>query len=101
MENAAGLTIAELRVDGGASVMDGLCQFQSDLLAMPVLRASNAEATARGAALLAALGVGLISSPYEAAQMWAAGTRFEPARPGMRPVEEYAAWQKAVDRVFS
>ncbi|HZB97235.1 MAG TPA: glycerol kinase GlpK, partial [Candidatus Sulfotelmatobacter sp.] len=54
MEIAGGITFDELRVDGGASVMDGLCQFQSDLLGIPVTRARTSETTAHGAALLAA-----------------------------------------------
>jgi glycerol kinase len=101
MENAAGLRIGELRVDGGASVMDGLCQFQSDLLALPVLRAANSEATARGAAMLAALGAGLVASPQEAANTWAPGTRFDPAHPGVRPDAAYSQWRQAVSRVRS
>jgi glycerol kinase len=100
METTAGLNIAELRVDGGASVMDGLCQFQSDLLALPVLRAGDAEATARGAAMLAALGAGLVSSPQEAASSWRPGRRFDPAR-GERPDEIYDGWKRAVSRVRS
>jgi glycerol kinase len=100
MELAAGLSIAELRVDGGASVMDGLCQFQSDLLALPVLRANNAEATARGAAMLAALGAGLVSSPQEVARSWRPGKRFDPGL-SERPVEIYDGWKGAVSRVLS
>jgi glycerol kinase len=100
METAAGLSIAELRVDGGASVMDGLCQFQSDLLALPVVRAGDAEATARGAAALAALGAGLVSSPQEATSGWKPGRRFAPAS-GERPTEIYQGWKRAVSRVLS
>jgi len=99
METAAGLNIAELRVDGGASVMDGLCQFQSDLLALPVLRAGDAQATARGAAMLAALGAGLVGSPQAAASSWRPGRRFVPAR-SERPDEIYQGWKRAVSRVL-
>src|SRR5207302_10644308 len=60
METAAGVRLDELRVDGGASVMDGLCQFQADVLGLPVARAATSETTATGAAWLAAVGEGLL-----------------------------------------
>ena len=50
---ASGTALAEMRVDGGASVMDLLCQFQADLLGVPVRRAAVQETTALGAAFLA------------------------------------------------
>jgi glycerol kinase len=98
---AAGATFAELRVDGGASVMDGLLQFQADLLGIPVARTSTAETTALGAAWLAALGAGLLDGPDAVAAAGRPGRRFEPAHPGRRPQEAYAAWSDAVRRVRS
>ncbi|HET9051103.1 MAG TPA: glycerol kinase GlpK, partial [Candidatus Dormibacteraeota bacterium] len=59
MEASGAPAFAELRVDGGASVIDALCRWQSDLLGIPVARAATAETTAVGAAMLAAVGVGL------------------------------------------
>jgi glycerol kinase len=101
MEAASGVAFTELRVDGGASVMDGLCQFQADLLGVPVARAATAEATALGAGWLAAVGEGLLGSPADAAAAWRPGRRFEPAAPGVRPAEPYRRWREAVDRVRS
>ncbi len=49
----------ELRVDGGASVMDALVQFQADLCGIPVVRSGSAETTAVGAAYLAGLATGV------------------------------------------
>lgn len=96
---AAGASFAELRVDGGASVMDGLLQFQADLLGIPVTRTSTAETTALGAAWLAAVGAGLLDGPAAVAAAWRPGRRFEPAVGGERPAEVYAAWRDAVRRV--
>ena len=101
MEEDLGSPLRELRVDGGAAVMDTLCQFQADLLGIPVARTSTAETTALGAAWLAAVGAGLLDGPEAVAAAWRPGRRFEPARPGSRPAEEYAAWQDAVRRVRS
>ncbi|HEY4869446.1 MAG TPA: glycerol kinase GlpK [Candidatus Dormibacteraeota bacterium] len=99
MEAASGLSIAELRVDGGASVMDGLCQFQADLLGIPVARAATPDATALGAGLLAAVGEGLVDGPDAVAAAWKPGKRFEAGRPGIRPTENYRAWLDALSRV--
>ncbi|MEO8898502.1 MAG: glycerol kinase [Candidatus Dormibacter sp.] len=101
MEAGGGIALAELRVDGGASVMDGLCQFQADLLGLPVTRAGSPDTTAVGAAMLAAVGEGLIEAPDGVATAYQAGRRFEPAHPGQRPQESYQAWLRAIERVRS
>ena len=54
----AGTPPVELRVDGGASVMDVLCQIQADQLGIVVRRPANLETTAMGAAYLAGLATG-------------------------------------------
>jgi glycerol kinase len=101
METAAGIDFEDLRVDGGASVMDGLCQFQADLLGLPVVRSDSADTTARGAALLAAVGEDLLDVPDGVIAAYRPGRRFTPAQPGRRPADSYAAWQDAVARVRS
>jgi glycerol kinase len=59
MERAGAAPLRELRADGGASVNRWLMQFQADVLGVPVAVADLAEATAVGAASLAAVGSGL------------------------------------------
>jgi glycerol kinase len=90
-------TLTSLKVDGGASVMDGLCQLQADLLGVPVLRPVVQETTAMGAAFLAGLGAGVWSSREEAASAWALDREFVP---GDRQEAErrYAGWRRAVER---
>jgi glycerol kinase len=58
MQSDAGRTITQLRVDGGASANDLLLQMQADLLGVAIFRPDMVEATALGAAKLAARGVG-------------------------------------------
>jgi glycerol kinase len=99
MEQRGGIAFSELRVDGGASVMDGLCQFQADQLGIPVLRAASPETTGLGAAMLAALGAGLIDSADRVGEMRLPGARFDPAQPGVRPQDSYRDWCAAVARV--
>jgi glycerol kinase len=80
-QDASGLTLAALRVDGGASANAVLMQLQADLLGVPVVRPADVETTARGAALAAGVGVGL----------WTAQSIFEPqetaAETDRRPVQ--------------
>src|SRR5664280_2490061 len=52
MEKDAGVTLTELRVDGGATANELLMQFQADLLGVPVVRPEVLETTALGAAYL-------------------------------------------------
>ncbi len=55
----AGLEIQELRASGGMAQSDRLLKFQADLLGQPVARLKEREATAAGAAKLAAYAAGL------------------------------------------
>ena len=61
MEADSDVPIAELRVDGGATVNNLLMQYQSDLIGKSVVRPAITETTALGAAFLAGLGVGLVA----------------------------------------
>lgn len=56
----SGIEISEIGVDGGASSNDFLMQFQSDVLGVRLVRPSERESTALGAAYLAGLALGLI-----------------------------------------
>ena len=94
MTSAAGVTLAELRVDGGASVMDEMLQHQSDELGVPVLRPVDHETTALGAAYLAGIAEGVWSGTDEVAGLWALDARFEPGSPTGRRAE----WNRAVER---
>jgi len=98
MTEAARRPVAELRVDGGASVMDLLCQLQADVLGVPVRRAAVQETTALGAAFLAGLGVGVWSDPAEVASRWSADATFEPAMVTAEVEAGHRQWLRAVDR---
>jgi glycerol kinase len=98
MEKDAGLTLAELRVDGGAAANALLLQFQADLLGVPVVRPEVLETTALGAAALAGLAVGFWK---DAAAFRTAGRidrRFEPAMSRDEAASLRAGWEKAVSR---
>jgi len=98
MEKDAAIPIAELRVDGGASLNDYLMQFQSDILGVPVVRPQTSETTALGAAYLAGLAVGFWSSTQELAEHWAVDRTFEPQMSADQREKLYVGWKRAVER---
>jgi glycerol kinase len=98
MQQDAGLQMPEIRVDGGAAANNLLLQIQADLLGIPLVRASDVETTARGAAYLAGLVTGVWSSQADIAASWQAGTCFTPDMPSERRDQLYAGWRRAVER---
>ncbi len=78
MQHDAGITVKELRVDGGATGNDFLMQFQSDILNTKVIRPQVTETTALGAAYLAGLAVGYWSNMEEIQEQWQVDKIFEP-----------------------
>ena len=94
MTAAGGTRLAELRVDGGASVMDDMLQHQADELGVPVLRPTDHETTALGAAYLAGLAEGVWADTAEIASMWRLDRRFEPRERNGR----HGQWLRAVER---
>jgi glycerol kinase len=98
MEADSGIPLAELRVDGGAVVMDLLCQFQADLLGVPVLRPVVRETTAMGAGFLAGLGAGVWASTRELAEVWRLDRRFEPGLCDATRDRLQSRWRQAVER---
>jgi glycerol kinase len=94
MTTAGGVSLKELRVDGGASVMDEMLQRQANELQVPVLRPTDHETTALGAAYLAGLAEGVWSSLDEVQQMWTLDLRCEPQEPS----GNHPSWLRAVER---
>jgi glycerol kinase len=98
MTAATGRALTELRVDGGASVLDLLLQIQADQLRVPVARPVVRETTALGAAFLAGLAEGVWSSPAEVAQLWQRDAEFAPRAPQSVVDDRHATWRRAVER---
>ncbi len=98
MERESGVSMPELRVDGGAARNNLLMQIQADVLGRRVLRSSVLETTALGAAFLAGLGAGFWSSREELAELWHADRVFEPEMDASQREEMYAGWKRAVER---
>ena len=98
---ADAVTPMEMRVDGGASVMDALLQFQADLLGIAVVRAANLETTAVGAAFLAGLAVGTWAGLDEVATTWREARRFLPEMAAEARESRLAGWHGAVARALN
>lgn len=98
MSAASGQPLAELRVDGGASVMDLLLTLQADQLGVPVTRPVMQETTALGAAYLAGLAEGVWASLDDVTAAWAADVRVEPNSDRTEPDRLYERWLQAVER---
>jgi glycerol kinase len=101
MNADTGVALQELRVDGGASVMDVLCQIQADQLGVVVRRPANLETTALGAAYLAGLAEGMWSSPKEIGASWRAEIEFEPEASRDAADAAYSGWKRAVERTLA
>ena len=93
---AGAAPVAELRVDGGASVNDLLMQFQADLLGIPVIRPAITETTALGAAWLAGLSSGVYRNTDALASLWRAERTFLPTLSPARAASLMAQWEHAV-----
>ena len=101
MESDSGISIAELRVDGGATVNDLMMQFQSDILSVRVLRPEVIETTALGAAYLAGLAVGFWGSVEEISAQWKVSGDFQPGMENDLVKEKLHAWSRAVKAVLA
>jgi glycerol kinase len=91
------VSLEALRVDGGMTRDPLLLQLQADTTGVAVQRGA-VDATAAGAAALAAVGAGLWSSTREIGEHVPLGERFEPMRDDAWRREEHASWRSFVER---
>jgi glycerol kinase len=96
MEADAGIPIAELRVDGGATHNNLLMQFQSELVNTKVVRPTMVETTALGAAYLAGLAVGFWKDVEELKSKWKVDKIFSPSIDTAERNTHIEGWQRAI-----
>jgi glycerol kinase len=89
---------AALRVDGGLTKNGYLMQRQADVLGIPVECGDSAEATARGAAALAAIGAHIMREA-DVRQLITTEMRYEPRMAVDQRDSEYAEWCGWLERV--
>jgi glycerol kinase len=98
IQTDTGVSLPELRVDGGAARNNLLMQFQADLLGVPVVRPAVTETTALGAAYLAGLAVDFWQSTREIADQWRVERRFEPQMSRTQANALRERWNAALER---
>lgn len=96
MEEDVGISVNELKVDGGASANNFLMQFQSDIINSDVIRPECIETTALGAAYLAGLATGYWKSTEEIKANWNLGRRFKASMSEDDRKVRLSGWKKAV-----
>ena len=101
MEKDAGVKLAELKVDGGASRNNLMMQFQADSLGTRVIRPKVTETTAMGACYLAGLATGYWKDLDEIKQQWSAETEFSPLAPAEKVMNLRNGWRDAIGRALS
>lgn len=101
MEKDTGLKIKNLKIDGGAAINDLLCQFQTDMLGVHVIRPHVIESTSLGAAYLAGLYVGYWKNTQEIKKYWRAEKIFRPRMSRATAAHFYTGWQNAVNRTLT
>lgn len=92
---AGGIAIPQLRVDGGATRNNLLCQFQADILGVPVARPVGLERTVLGIAHLAGVRAGFWSV-HDIADRWSLERLFEPQMSADQRESLYTGWKNAV-----
>lgn len=96
MEKDSGISIKELRVDGGATINNTLMQFQADVLNTETIRPEIIETTAMGAAFLAGLAVGYWENSEEIQEIWRIDSKFEPITNREEMDKHINGWYNAI-----
>ena len=97
MEADSGISIKELRVDGGATVNNLLMQFQADVLNTVTVRPKVVETTVMGAAFLAGLAVGYWDNLEEIQEIWQTDVHFKPTQDRDSINSHIKGWYKAIN----
>ena len=95
---ATGTAPTEVRVDGGAAVMDLLLEHLADQARLSVVRPASVETTALGAATMAGLAEGVWGSLDDLADLWTAEASFGPQADPAASELAHGAWMRSVDR---
>jgi glycerol kinase len=95
-----GQPLRSLRVDGGMARNAWFLQSQANVLGLPVLQATQSEATALGAAFLAGLKVGVWPSVESLRKLLPEGRRFEPTMNDEERRRRLDVWRRAVQAVI-
>ncbi|GAA0278456.1 glycerol kinase GlpK [Actinomadura nitritigenes] len=100
MNRDSGLSLRELKADGGMTSDNLLMQMVADMLNVPVARPMVVETVSLGAAYAAGLAVGYWAGLEGLRRNWHRAARWVPAMESSRRDHEYDNWRRAVERTF-
>lgn len=93
-----GRDLTRVKVDGGACCNNLLMQMQADLLDKSLVRPNNLQTTAMGAAMCAAVGVGMFDSPDDVCRTYEIDRTFTPNQSQQWRNDARRAWKNAVEK---
>ncbi|MBI2786534.1 MAG: glycerol kinase [Legionella longbeachae] len=99
MREDSQLNLSLLRVDGGMAANRWFLQFLADQCQMQVQKPKDIETTAKGAAILAAIGCGIYNSLDEVQAIWDAELNFRPQRSLEQVEMDYRGWTYALNKM--
>jgi glycerol kinase len=100
MEADSGISIVEIKVDGGATANETLMQLQADILGVEVVRPKVAETTSLGAAYAAGLAVGYWDDVEDVGRNWKEDARWQPHWTDDQREQGFHRWKRAVERTL-
>lgn len=100
MKSDTALPINAIKVDGGASQNNFLMQFQSDISSLSIIRPTNCEATALGAAFLAGLAVGFWKDKNEISSLDFNQNVFTPSMSENTRKDLTNGWKEAIEKTL-
>jgi glycerol kinase len=95
-----GVRPSPMRIDGGMTANEWLCQFLADILDMPIERPQNLETTALGAAFLAGLATGIWPDLKTIERSWQRRDQFTPLMDDEKRHQLVEGWNSAVARTL-
>lgn len=99
MRDDSGLDLSVLRADGGMAANHWFLQFLADQCGLSVQKPCDIETTAKGAAILAGIGLGIYNSFAELDKVWKLEKEFTPTRPRQEVEKDYQGWLLALDKI--
>lgn len=88
--------ITTLRVDGGMARNTWLLQYLASVCGIKIQRSTEIETTALGAAMLAAVSCGYVSSLSELEKSWRVHSTYMPDETQQSFIDDYQGWVRAV-----
>lgn len=100
MSADSGVSLPEMRVDGGITANELCMQLQSDIMQVDVVRPKVIETTALGAAYAAGLATGFYRDLKQLRDNWQEGRRWKPEQSSQLAIAGYENWKRAVERTL-